>query len=366
MPTRKSEAIWIESRQRWQIKVQMDGIRRTFTSSKPGRKGKIAAEQQADLWLINNTIGETTKCSVLLDRYFDHVKQTTSQGNWRPISMHIEAHIRPVLGDKKICQINENMLQSVIDRAYQRGLSARTLRNIKSTLMAWIKFCRKERVTTLHPEDLSIPNGAKRSSRTVADPHELKTLFTHDETTWRGGLRPDWYIHAYRLAVLTGLRPGELLGLRWSDVRKNRISIRQSLNDYKEFTPGKNENARRDIVLSGLAADEIKQQREMLKQAGVISAYVFPRPNAECTSQDTYRSYWRRYREHNGIKPITPYEMRHTFVSVNKEMPEGLKKLVVGHSEDMDTEGVYGHEMEGDRQAAAEYSDAAFRKILGR
>ena len=34
-----------------------------------------------------------------------------------------------------------------------------------------------------------------------------------------------------------------------------------------------------------------------------------------------------------------PYELRHTYVSVNDEMPTGLKKQVVGHSRSMDTEG---------------------------
>ena len=47
-------------------------------------------------------------------------------------------------------------------------------------------------------------------------------------------------------------------------------------------------------------------------------------------------------------------------------MPEGLKKMVIGHSADMDTEGTYGHEMAGDLARAAEYSDAAFKKILAK
>lgn len=62
---------------------------------------------------------------------------------------------------------------------------------------------------------------------------------------------------------------------------------------------------------------------------------------------------------------ISPYELRHTYVSVNDEMPTGHKKQVVGHSRSMDTEGIYGHKKAGDMRRAAEYSDAAFAKILG-
>lgn len=68
----------------------------------------------------------------------------------------------------------------------------------------------------------------------------------------------------------------------------------------------------------------------------------------------------------NGIEKTTPYEMRHTFVSMNKDMPEALKKLILGHSENMDTEGTYGHEMEGDLDRAASMMDDALARIIGR
>jgi len=48
---RRAEAVWIEARSRWQINVQRDGKRKTFTSSTPGRKGKHEAEGKADDWL---------------------------------------------------------------------------------------------------------------------------------------------------------------------------------------------------------------------------------------------------------------------------------------------------------------------------
>ena len=45
---RKNEAIWIEKSQRWQIKVQKDGVRRAFYSFTPSKRGKIEAEKKAD------------------------------------------------------------------------------------------------------------------------------------------------------------------------------------------------------------------------------------------------------------------------------------------------------------------------------
>ena len=69
MSERKNEAAWVESRGRWQINVQADGIRRTFSSRIAGRKGKIEAEKKADKWLEDRTVGENTRCGDLLDKY---------------------------------------------------------------------------------------------------------------------------------------------------------------------------------------------------------------------------------------------------------------------------------------------------------
>ena len=51
-------------------------------------------------------------------------------------------------------------------------------------------------------------------------------------------------------------------------------------------------------------------------------------------------------------------------ISLTDDMPLALKKLVVGHSENMDTEGIYGHQKSGDLDRAASYIDCAFDKVF--
>ena len=102
----------------------------------------------------------------------------------------------------------------------------------------------------------------------------------------------------------------------------------------------------------------------MLVQAGILSKFVFPDPYAEFTQQKRFRRAWERYCEYHGLSKTTPYELRHTYVSLNDEMPDGLKKQALGHSENMDTEGVYGHVKAGDLDRIAAYSDAAILKVI--
>ena len=362
---RKNEAIWIESRQRWQIKVQIDGVRRIFTDATPGKKGKIAAERKADDWIETRVVGENTRCEVLLDAFYDGKKRTTSKGNCAIIDYHIRLYIKPAIGKKRIGSLTENDLQRVIDMAYGEGLAKKTLLGIRGTLTAFIKYCRKEKATMMFPESLVIPHGAKARGKNIAQPEDIKKLFSCDCTERRGKEHPDRLIHMYRFAVLLGLRPGELIGIQKTDIRGDILHIRGAINKYGDETDGKNENANRRIRIGKLTQKELDAQAGMLRSEGLVSKYVFPQVDGGPVTQRQYRDAWHKFCEHNGISHITPYELRHTFVSVNDDMPDGLKKRVMGHSESMDTEGVYGHEKDGDLKRISDFIDGAFGKIIG-
>lgn len=67
----------------------------------------------------------------------------------------------------------------------------------------------------------------------------------------------------------------------------------------------------------------------------------------------SYAKRWVRYRDQAGLSKATLYELRHTFVSMVKQLPEGLIKPLVRHSKSMDTFGTYGHELTGEMQSTA-------------
>lgn len=165
----------------------------------------------------------------------------------------------------------------------------------------------------------------------------------------------DPYINAYRLEVLTGLRPGELRGIMRNDFKQGRLEVRRSINEDNEITTGKNENAIRSVYLGEIAEAIVKDQAS--KSNGL---YLFQMPTTE-----TYRKFFQRYCKANGIPKTTPYELRHTFVSLAQSLPEGWVKQLVGHSKSMDTFGVYGHAVSGmDRQITSAL-DGVFTSILG-
>lgn len=175
----------------------------------------------------------------------------------------------------------------------------------------------------------------------------MKKLFTADSRIFRGKQIYELYINAYRFEVATGLRPGEVIGLEWADVSGDCASVKRSVNRSGEETSGKNKNAQRSFTLTPLARWILHIQKEKMFELGIRSDIIFPNEDGEHIKQATYYKRWVAYRDGAGISKASPYELRHTFVSIAKQLPEGLLKPLVGHSKDMDTYGVYSHEVKG-------------------
>ena len=141
-------------------------------------------------------------------------------------------------------------LQSVIDYGYSKKLSKKSLKNIRGVIIAWLKYCRKCRYTTLIPDELTIPKAAPVSEKAILQPEALRVLFGVSTTTYG---REEPFINAYRFQCATGLRPGEVLGLKWSDIFRDTVHINRSINAFGETTSCKNDNARRSFQLTELA-----------------------------------------------------------------------------------------------------------------
>ena len=351
---RVNTAQWLENQKRWQIQVQKDGVRRTFTSSTPGRKGREIANKKADRWLENATDGENTKVNVLLDDYLASKRKTTSKSNCSKLESISRVWIRPRIGNKPICKLTEQDLQDILDSACADGLSKKSLLNIQSVISQFLKYCRRRNVTKLIPENIAVPKSARYVGKKILQPDKLKVLFSSDKMLFRKKYIPDPYVDAYRFQVLTGLRPGELLGLMWQDIDGNVLHLRRSINNLGEETRGKNENAIRDIYLNKLELDILKKLSKHKD-----SDYVFGG-----LSLNQYEYKWRRSRKSIDLGDITLYELRHTFVSVVKNLPEGKIKPMVGHSKNMDTFGIYSHEIQGELKSTAKEIGEIFSSYI--
>ena len=364
MNRRTNTAVWLEKYHRWQINVQKDGVRKSFSSSKPGRTGQREANAKADAWLDDGIEGFNVRIDPLLDEYLTNVQLKTSDSNYRKEKTNVECYLRPAIGHKKLITLKNADLQDIIDKAFRttnhkKGngeLSRKTLMNIRATISAFLKFCRRRNLTMLTGELLEIPKAARYQTKRILQPESVRTLFAVDTTTYYGKRVYDPFIHAYRFAVLTGVRPGELLGIERGDIFGNTVHLNKSINIRGEITQGKNSNAIRSVVLSPLALRVLNDQLYMNPDG----QYVFDIPSTKY-----FRERWIKYCKANGIERTSLYELRHTFVSIAKTLPEGMVKSIVGHSAQMDTFGVYSHTLTSDATETTQALQNRFETILG-
>lgn len=357
---RTNTAAWHPSTNRWYIAVQKDGQRKFFYSSTPGRAGQRECNAKADAWLDDNLDGNVY-ARIMIDRWLAEVRINTGSSNYRQLS-YFSGFIRSVIGQMKMSYINEGHLQSILTKAYANNdLSEKTLKGLRAAITQFIKFCRRHRTTTLHTDDLTIPTTARKSSRHTLQPDDITKLF--HETRWKDN-EDEWYIYAFRFQCAVGLRPGELLALENADIEGNILHIKRSLNRYGEITAGKTKNAQRSYIIPRAAMDILDDQKQMLKDHGIDSEYIFPDRRGDRSTQGNYGKHWYKYRDYQKIDRISPYELRHTFVSINKAAGKELLAPIVGHSAFMDTFGTYGHYISGEAQRTADILDENLARYL--
>ena len=121
MGKRTNTAVWMEKYGRWQINVQKDGKRRSFSSHKPGRTGQREANAKADAWLDEGIANTSTKVSRLYAVWLEDLAATAGTSYLSECRKYGEYYILPVCGALKIGDLNEGHLQTVLNKAYKQG-----------------------------------------------------------------------------------------------------------------------------------------------------------------------------------------------------------------------------------------------------
>ena len=243
MQTKKVEARWEPGRKRWRVNAQRNGERKTFYSTVPGLRGKKEAERKADSWKRSAGLSYEN-CDPLVAELWDSFllylqeEKRVGTSTLEQTRKFGRNYILPVCGNLKISRLNEGHLQRVLNLSAQKGclqphptrppkgpLSLKTLRGLRNAEQQFVKWCRINDFTDLVLEGLEVRTCAEKQEKEILQPEELQTLFRVDTRLVRGERVFDDQIYAYRFAVVTGLRPGELMGLHIGDIDGDKLHI---------------------------------------------------------------------------------------------------------------------------------------------
>lgn len=359
MSRRVGTARWYESQGRWQIKVQKNGVRKTFTSYVKGRKGQRIANEKADRWLDSQSTNPDITVRRLCEMYVDSRKSLgQSVQTLNALESFINKWLIPSLGHVKVSDVTLYQLQQIINTRYQeRNASRCTLQNTRSIINALFRFANRYGIKTVDASLVEIPRTARNPERHVFSLDDLKVILTNPECKRHQVVSDDPYAPIYRFTALTGMRIGEVLALRWSDIEDDLIHVRRNVTILKTLNQGKTRNAERYIPITPMIQEELDRIPHR-------SRYIFNTDDLSVRIK-TIQGAFKRYCEYHNLSAHNLHALRHSFVSLSDSvLPLNTVKSIVGHSEQMQTVGIYGHVIGNEMDIARDTMQTVFENVL--
>ena len=234
---------------------------------------------------------------------------------------YIENHIKPNIGDIPIEKLTSLQLQKfyrllltegriprIESEKQPRGLSAKTVRNINQVISSAMDMAVRHKLILSNPtEGCELPKVEHR---------EMKTLPAEQLGAFLREAKESGVYELYYMDLATGLRRGELLGLKWEDIdlQNGIIHVRRQVarvdGEVKEL-PLKTKNSYRNISIS---QDAVAMLTEM--EAHRSSDYVFPSSTGGPISPDSVNNMLHRVLKRAGLPSIRFHDLRHTFATL--------------------------------------------------
>ncbi|WP_325098818.1 tyrosine-type recombinase/integrase [Bacillus atrophaeus] len=257
-------------------------------------------------------------------------------------------YVLPALGGLKLNEIAKTDIEKlVLDMSYD-DFSAKTIRKtivlVKATLEKAID------------DGLIDNNAAKKVELPKVEEKEF-SVWTQDQIEiFLDATKNDRLFTLFRLALMTGMRRGEILGLRWKDIRfdLNTVTIHQTLSsDGKTIMQGaKTRSSRRTINIDKTTMEALSVLKERVLEEKRRFGEGYPDYDLVfCTKYGTplappnVRRTFKQISNEANLPPIRFHDLRHTHATLlfEKRIPIKVISERLGHSSINVTLNVYAH-----------------------
>ena len=293
--------------------------------------------------------------------YENYAKIKVRPSSHQTYKGYIENHIKPNIGDIPLEKLTTLDLQRLyktllargrVDRleskGQPKGLSPKTVRNIHQILSSALKLAQEQRIILTNPaEGCALPKVEHR---------EMKTLPVEQLQSFLREAKDSGVFELYYLELATGLRRGELLGLKWEDIDLEHGDLRvrrqiARINGKVVEAPLKTKNAYRTLPL---AEDTISILNEQKKKVG-SSPWVFPSATGGPISPDSVLHMLHRVLKRAGLPKVRFHDLRHTFATLALQNGVDIKTVsgMLGHFSAGFTLDTYAHVTTSAQKAAA-------------
>jgi integrase len=302
----------------------------------------------------------------------EHVQPNLKPGAAATYRGTFYGHVAPALGAVRLDDVRPQMIMALLGKKRAEGLSEETVGKIRRHVHAMFAFAQDAGLLSVNPADAARARGSRhvrrRARGTQLSPVQIKRFLDECSPRWRP---------FFTLALDSGLRRGELIGLRWRDVDllQRILYVRRSIGAYDEPNAAgdeqrlstKTEAGQRLVpILDGAQAalEELYAAANDTDDDAPVFATVERKHGRDGAMRATGRPLsprmvtrvFRRYAERAGLAPtVRLHDLRHT--AITNAIGQGEDILLVaafaGHAKTSTTVDVYGHLMpDRVRQAA--------------
>jgi integrase len=364
----------------WEEPRSADGRRRQ--GSKGGFPTKRAAQDYLASVLGAKQAGsyvppaKLTFGRYLTESWLPMQRQRLRESSFDDYRRRIEAHILPTLGGVGLQELDAARL----DRLYAdllasggpsgRALAPKTVRNVHAVIRKALADATRKRLVTrnvaIDADPPKVPGPGEREMATWT-PDELRAFLE--------AIASHRLAAAYVLAASTGMRRGEVLGLRWCDIDLvgGTISIRQTVVNVAyqvKLSEPKTARGRRTISLDPATAAVLRRHRDLQaeEKLSVGEGYedhglAFARQDGRPVHPDYFSQTFDRTVKRLGLRRVRLHDLRHTYATLALRAGVDAKTVSarLGHATVAFTLDVYTKAVpQLDREAASKVAELIF------
>jgi integrase len=351
---------------RWSASITLPGGKRKHFLGKDRdevvRKQRAALKSQDDGLPI---IAERQMVGQFMQRWLTAAKPSLRGRTWERYEQYVRLHIVPGMGKVWLTNLTPLHLQRLYAQRIEAGLSTTTVHHLHATIHRALDHAVRWSLVQRNVADLVDPPRPRH--------HEITTLSAEEANRLLSAAHGNRLEALYVIALTTGMRQGELLGVRWRDVDLDRgaVQIRgtmQATKDGLRFAETKTRGSRRHVLLSARAVDALRRHRaaqaeERLRVGpawednDLVFANEVGRPIA---AGNLLKRSFEPLLTRAGVPRIRFHDLRHSAATLLLE--QGIHPKIVsemlGHTRISTTLDLYSHVTPTMQRQAAEAFDS--------
>lgn len=346
----------------WEVRGAIQGTRRSYyAKTKKEAWAKFRKAQQDAALGLRSTSGRAATLGTYLADWIDG-RASLRPATERRYRQIVEGHLAPALGHLRLNELQPEHVDRLLRAKRQSGLAPETVNHIRTVLGTALAHAERRRL---------VAHNAARQSERERVPHREMGFMDAAQVEALLAAIAGWPMEPLiATAIHTGLRQGELLGLRWEDWDRDSatLQVRRALQ-AGQFVDTKTSRSRRTVDLSQRATAALRaqwlhqaQQRLLAGDRWNDSGLIFTTAVGRYLGGSWVTREFQRYLRLTGAGRLRFHDLRHTHASLL--IAAGLHPRLImerlGHSSISVTMDRYGHLFPAAGKEAARLLDQMF------